>query len=211
MTTAALGLVGLTLVIAAIDWYAVAAGRKPLEYAAKPATMVALFAATLALDVERVAVQRWFLVAIVFSLAGDVFLMLPRDLFQFGLAAFLFGHVAYIVGMFTAGIRWPLFGVGVVIVLVAMATLGRRVVGAVRASHPQLTVPVVAYVTVISVMVASAYGVANAVAVVGATLFYGSDATIAWTRFIRDIPHGRLIIMVTYHLGQLGLVLSLVS
>lgn len=62
---------------------------------------------------------------------------------------------------------------------------------------------------VISAMVASAIGTGDVAAVAGASSFYASDALIAWTRFLRDVPHGRVWIMVTYHLGQAGLVLSL--
>ena len=47
-------------------------------------------------------------------------------------------------------------------------------------------------------------------AVVGAGLFYVSDALIAWNRFVAETRHGRVAIMVTYHLAQMGLVLSLV-
>jgi uncharacterized membrane protein YhhN len=46
--------------------------------------------------------------------------------------------------------------------------------------------------------------------ILGASLFYASDALIAWNRFVRETPHARLTVMVTYHLGQVGLVLSLV-
>jgi hypothetical protein len=46
--------------------------------------------------------------------------------------------------------------------------------------------------------------------ILGASLFYVSDALIAWNRFIGETRHGRLAIIVTYHLGQVGLVLSLV-
>ena len=47
-------------------------------------------------------------------------------------------------------------------------------------------------------------------AIVGAGLFYVSDALIAWNRFVAETRHGRVAIMVTYHLAQVGLVLSLV-
>ena len=43
-----------------------------------------------------------------------------------------------------------------------------------------------------------------------AVLACASDALIAWNRFIRETPYGRLSIMVTYHLAQGALVLSLV-
>ena len=64
----------------------------------------------------------WFVVALVFSLAGDVFLMLPNeDLFVPGLGSFLVGHVAYIVGLLVAGISPLALVVGVVVVAVLIA------------------------------------------------------------------------------------------
>ena len=44
----------------------------------------------------------------------------------------------------------------------------------------------------------------------GATLFYASDALIAWNKFVREHGWGRLAIIVTYHVGQILLVLSLI-
>ena len=41
-----------------------------------------------------------------------------------------------------------------------------------------------------------------------AVLFMASDALIAWNRFVRR-PWAAVVIMVTYHLGQLGLVTAL--
>jgi len=209
--TAALLLV-LTLAVAVGDWVAVGIGNKALEYVCKPLTMVVLIAATLALDPTNATARGCFVVALVLSLAGDVFLMLPDEkLFVFGLGSFLAGHIAYIVGLWVAGVSFGALLVGVLLVAVAVLTLGVRIVRGVHAGqHPELTGPVVAYLVVISVMVASAIGRTNAFAIVGAVLFYASDAMIAWTRFIEDKPWGRLAIIVTYHLGQMGLVLSLV-
>jgi uncharacterized membrane protein YhhN len=36
----------------------------------------------------------------------------------------------------------------------------------------------------------------------GATVFVVSDATLSIDRFVRPIPHARLILMITYHVGQ---------
>jgi uncharacterized membrane protein YhhN len=210
MTGAAFLLLALALVVAAADWLAVVRDNKPLEYLCKPLTMVVLIAATLALDVDDTTVQTWFLVALVLCLLGDVFLMLPQDLFVFGLASFLLGHIAYIVGMHVDGIDQGRFLVGVVLVLAALAVIGTRILRGVRAGdEPELTGPVLAYMSVISVMVASAIGTGHVAAVAGAASFYASDALIAWNRFLRETRHGRLAIMVTYHLAQVGLVLSL--
>ena len=50
----------------------------------------------------------------------------------------------------------------------------------------------------------------DSTAVVGAVLFYASDGVIGVSRIVRDFPHSRLVVMSTYHLGQIGLVLALV-
>jgi uncharacterized membrane protein YhhN len=101
-------------------------------------------------------------------------------------------------------------GVGALITAVVAVPLGVHVVRGVRASAPAVVTPVVAYLVIISVMVATATGVGNAWAIAGAWLFFASDALIGETRFVRPIPAGRLAIVVTYHLGQALLVLSLV-
>ena len=94
------------------------------------------------------------------SLAGDVFLMLPQDLFVFGLGSFLLGHVAYIVGMHVDGVEGPRFLVGIVVVAVLLAVIGTRdPARCARRARPGLAGPVVAYMGVISAMVASAIGV----------------------------------------------------
>ena len=80
--------------------------------------------------------------ALVLSLAGDVFLMLPQDLFVFGLASFLLGHIAYIVGMHVDGVDGPRFLVGIVIVMALLAVIGTRILRGVRAGpDPALAGP----------------------------------------------------------------------
>jgi uncharacterized membrane protein YhhN len=98
------------------------------------------------------------------------------------------------------------------VVAIGLATIGLRVdVGARHGAHAEMRLPVLAYMAVISLMVASAFGTHRPAAIVGAALFYVSDALIAWTRFIEPKPWGDLAVIVTYHLGQLGLALSLIG
>ena len=73
----------------------------------------------------------------------------------------------------------------------------------------ELGVPVALYMVVISVMLATALATGNVPAAIGAALFVSSDAMIAWNRFVRPFRGADVGIMVTYHLGQAGLVLSL--
>ena len=211
MTSQAFLLLSFTLVVAFADWVAVANDRRRIEYVCKPLTMVLLIATALALDVSSSAVLVAFVTALVFSLIGDVFLMLPGERwFVFGLGAFLVGHLAYVVGLWCQGLTLAAFLVGLVVVGVAMLILGLRIVRAVsRSDEPELVVPVAVYIGVISLMVASAIGTRSPFAIVGASLFYTSDALIAWNKFVKAYPWGRVAVMITYHVGQIGLVLSL--
>jgi uncharacterized membrane protein YhhN len=47
--------------------------------------------------------------------------------------------------------------------------------------------------------------------VAGAVLFFASDGMIGWSRFVSDFPGSRVLIMVSYHVGQIGLVLGLLG
>jgi len=212
VTSTAFLLLALTLAVAVADWIAVQAGKRAIEYVAKPLTMVVLIAVALELNVSSDLERGAFIVALVFSLIGDVFLMLPGEQwFVYGLGSFLAGHLAYVVGLWIAGVTLAAFAAGVVIVAVAVVVLGLRIIRAVRDSDaPELALPVSMYIGVISLMVASAIGTESLVAVAGASLFYASDALIAWNRFIHEYAWGRVAIMVTYHLGQILLVLSLI-
>ena len=78
MTAVAGALLALTLLIALADWVAVAADHRPIEYVRKPATMVALGAVVVALDLPGGPLRRWYPAAIVLSLAGAVVLILPE-------------------------------------------------------------------------------------------------------------------------------------
>src|SRR5207237_10020609 len=60
-----------------------------------------------------------------------------------------------------------------------------------------------------SLRAASALASTSSVAIAGAVLFLVSDMLIAWNRFVHPRPWAPLAIIVTYHLGQLGLATAL--
>ena len=99
---------------------------------------------------------------------------------------------------------------GVVIVAVGAVVVGRRVVAGAGAADAALRLPVIAYMGAISTMVALAFGTGRVMAIAGALLFFTSDAVLGWTRFVADFPRSRVVVMTTYHLGQIGLVLALI-
>jgi uncharacterized membrane protein YhhN len=200
-------------VFAVGDWIAKARASRALEYLCKPTTLVALIAAAGLLDPAADAHTRraWFVAALIFSLTGDVLLMLPQDLFVPGLAAFLVGHLCYVVGFWTHGPSGFALAIAVVVVVALVAPLGRRILTSIsRARQPrELRIAVAAYMAVISAMLATALATGNVLAAVGATLFVASDSMIAWDRFVHPFARAPVAIMMTYHLGQAGLVASL--
>ena len=187
---------------AIVDWVAAGRGLRGAEYVAKPAALAAL----IEYAVAGSAASAWLVAALALSLAGDVLLMLPFDLFVPGLAAFLLAHVAYVVAFASPALSTLILLAPVAVVAVPLAA---RVVGAI--DERSLRPPVIAYVAVLSVMVASALAYGAVAAACGAVLFMASDALIAWNRFVRRLAWAPVVIMVTYHLGQLGLVTALRS
>lgn len=202
-----------TAAFAVTDWWATWTERASVRHVAKPATLVALIGVAATLDpTVGTDVRAWMLVGLVLSLAGDIFLMLDERWFVAGLGSFLLGHVAYVVGLQLAPTSTAATLIGLAVVLVAIATIGRRIVTTVGSGDQrEMAGPVLAYLVVISAMVVSAFGTEDLWAVVGATLFYASDATLAWNRFVAPRRFGPLAVMVTYHLGQAGLVAWLVT
>jgi uncharacterized membrane protein YhhN len=204
-------LLAVALVFAVGDWVARLRSDKRLEYVCKPTVLAALIgvAVTLSPAADLGSRRWWFVAALAFSLVGDIALMLPTELFVAGLAAFLVGHLCYLAGFWVRGPGALALGIAAVVVVTVVAPfavrIGRRLRG-----RPQLLGPVVLYMVVISAMAATALATGNVLAGVGAVLFVSSDTMIAWNRFVRPLAGADVGIMVTYHLGQAALVLSLV-
>jgi uncharacterized membrane protein YhhN len=215
-------LIAAALVVAACDWVAVARRAKRAEYVCKPLTMVVLIAAAVSLqEGNPAAVCAFTLAALVLSLAGDVFLMLPRDLFVAGLGSFLLAHIAYVAAFNPSAPPLGATLVGVVLVLAAGVPLFLRMArGMTEKGQRKLLLPVGLYFAAIGAMVVSAIATVcrpdwdaahAALAVVGAVLFMTSDSLIGWRRFVRPVRHGDLAVIVTYHLAQAALVLALLG
>lgn len=210
MNGGAISLLALAALIAAVDWWAVARARRTIEYVAKPAVMLALILLAATAAPNSGSMQTWFIVALVSSLAGDVFLMLEREQFLAGLGSFLVAHLAYVAGLISAGVSLAGLAVGGVVAAAAITTVGRRIGSSVAARHRSLLTPVWAYIAAISAMLVAAVGTGLPAAIIGATLFFVSDALLGWNRFVAPLPHGRIGIIVTYHTGQALLVLAMV-
>ena len=210
MTAAAFVLLSLTAVAAVCDWLAVANSQRLAEYFLKPLVMVLLIAVVLALNPTSDFARVMLLIGLVLSMVGDICLMLPTDLFVPGLAAFLVAHVFYVIGLLSLGVSPLGIVLGLAVMVIVALLVGRRIVQGAASTDKALAGPVTAYMVVISLMVASAFGTGRFFDIVGAVLFGASDSVLGWTRFISDFPRSRLVVMTTYHLGQMGLVLALI-
>jgi uncharacterized membrane protein YhhN len=212
----------LALLFAALEAFAVSKNVQRLEYLAKPAVMVCLFLWLYA-STGLQGSTLWFGIAILFSLLGDVILMLPLErLFFFGLVAFLLAHLAYITGFWTE-LRiinaWSL--ILLAIIAINASRLLRRIIESMRTKgQNQLVVPVAIYGMVISFMLYAAMSTlydpawkAGAALLVslGAFLFSASDALLAWNKFISPVKNGRVFSLALYHLGQIGLVAGVIA
>ncbi|HNT23203.1 MAG TPA: lysoplasmalogenase [Anaerolineales bacterium] len=206
----------IALAVGALNWVAAQKKRRHLVYFAKPVTMLAL----LLWMIENKATDGfmlWFMLAVICSLVGDVFLMLPKNYFLPGLASFLVAHVFYIIGL---NQTFPPIGPWLLVLGVILALgwvwMNRRLMRSLKAAgHTRLHLVVMFYSAMIGLMALSALLtcfrpewplLAALLASAGAILFCLSDAHLAWNRFIRPLRYVHLRVMIPYHLGQMGII-----
>jgi uncharacterized membrane protein YhhN len=162
-----------------------------------------------------------FVVGLALGLAGDIFLMFRGEsFFKAGLASFLVGHIAYVIGFVFSGSVGNTAWV-IVLAMIPMAILAffyrliiTKVVGALKP-------PVIAYSLVINLMLFMAllnivrleWGTtATILSITGSALFVLSDSLLAYDKFARvpGPPHDELWVMITYHLAQISIAAAVV-
>ena len=201
-------------VIAIVDWWAVATGRRRVEHVAKPLTMALLVGVAATAGDPGSDVRVWLVVGAALGLVGDIALMGNSEVaFMIGLGAFSLGHLAYAISALYVGFEpaWALVGVAYIVALLSFRFATRTVPGARRLGGSVLAGAVVFYACVISAMVVTAWGSAVALAGVGAMAFAASDWVLGHERFVGPIPGGRLSVMVPYHIGQALLIVGLAT
>lgn len=149
--------------------------------------------------------KTWLLGALFFSLLGDISLMLD-GLFIPGLVFFLLAHLCY-VALFRCDAPWlahrgALLGIG----LLACAVYTFLWQGGLPAP---LRLPVLAYVAVIALMAAQAWGrfaVQRSrpawLVALGSSFFMLSDSLLATDRFVHPLPWAIVGVLSTYFVAQ---------
>lgn len=196
-------------VVAAADWWSRLRHLDRLEQWAKPATTVLVIGLAVAsgATADRVAVA---VVALGFCLIGDVALLPAIDRFVVGLAAFLVGHLLFIVLFEQYGLDNPIAGGIALALAVVLATAVAPTI--VRGAHEQrtaLAIPVMAYFAAISAMAVCGWATGRPWVIAGTTLFVLSDAILGWREFVTSRPWMPLAVMTTYHGALVALALSL--
>ncbi len=208
MTGSVYVLFGVAGLAAMVDWWSVAKDRLGVEFIAKPMVMIALIGAALEIETGDNVTRGIFIAALGASLVGDVVLMTPDARFEAGLLAFLVAHCLYIVALAPFASVGPAVAGAILVVAIGLGAVP-ELLTAVRKHGRLTTVAVSVYIAVLSAMTVLAAGTGVIVAAVGGSLFLASDALLGWNRFVAPAPGGRVLVHVTYHFGQAGLVLWL--
>ena len=210
----------LTLVMAVLEWTAVAKGWKRVRWLTKPGTMVLLIAWFTQVGGWQ-GPKLWFGLGLVFSLLGDIFLMLPKRFFLAGMGAFFTAHVFTVVGFnqHPLALTWQVM-VPMLAVAGAFSALNGRIRSGLRTKgENKLIIPVMAYATILSVMWLAALSTlyrpdwlrpAAILASIGGGLFFFSDSVLVYNRFVRLIVYGDIAVMVSYHLAQISIAMAVV-
>jgi uncharacterized membrane protein YhhN len=152
--------------------------------------------------------------ALVFGWLGDILLVKIEDVrfFRLGLAGFLLGHICYIPSMlhFAGRLNIPVL----VISLVVAAVLGVFIRKIIRPSR-EMSIPSIAYETVILLMAASALQLFiargtpfGALVFAGSLCFLVSDSMLAFFTFRAEPKYGYFLVMLTYITAQFCIALG---
>ena len=160
------------------------------------------------------------LAGLIFSLAGDIFLEVPKgvaDLFVPGLASFLLAQVSYLILFFASPGRDYMTGKRLFLVL-PIAVYGMTLVSYLYDGLGEMRVPVMIYAAVILLMLAAAINRLEKVnrrsywlVLTGAILFVVSDSSIAISKFGHSFRGASAVIMSTYLVAQYLIVTGYLS
>lgn len=194
--------------------------QQVLASASKPAILgllIVYFVVNLLKSKQRNSFGYLILVGLIFSLGGDVFLIFQGEAsiyFILGLGSFLIAHVVYIAAFtktylvnheikFLQKYGWA---------MLLVVAYGWFFFNAIKDFLGSMIGPVLVYTMVISLMLLIALNRFRKVSTAsflwiaaGAFFFVASDSLLAWNKFVRELDHSHLLIMLTYGLAQYGI------
>lgn len=205
---------GSILAASLLDWLVVAYRCQRLKYITKPLVLALLILWVSLADGWRFPLLLFTLGAL-FSMAGDIWLMLPGRFFLYGVFSFGVAHGCYIAGFIHDGLPVsPLFYLVIVLMVVIAVIVTRKIRHGVNSTPgtSRMKKAVTLYSVVVTAMFLAAFSTvfkpgwkpeAYLLAAAGGLLFYFSDGLLAYDRFVVPVKNGRLLVRIAYHLGQL--------
>ena len=206
----------LFIVLSGLDLFAIWKGMEGVHEIVKPLLLLVLLVYFLKSKSVRTFSTTIMVLALIFSWAGDVFLLFENEassMFLFGLVSFLIAHICYIVVFQRLSektrpspLRFPLAALLVIfcslLVFLLWPGLGN------------MEIPVILYASVITVMGISAVfrqGPGSGLVLVGALFFVASDSILAYNKFFAVVEFGGLYTMSTYLVAQLLIVQGILN
>lgn len=184
--------------------------RVDLRYIFKPLIVVSLMGWFYGQVKIISGAAMYFMAALLFSLAGDVFLLFEEKselFFMAGLGSFLLAHILYISAFLllrkgeALRVRW--------FWIIAVGIYGSTLLYMLMPYLGALKIPVAVYAFVICLMLLSAvhafgnpYAKPGVICVAGALLFLISDTILAINKFYVGFAYAGLAIMLTYAAAQ---------
>ncbi|WP_298518439.1 lysoplasmalogenase [uncultured Kordia sp.] len=189
-----------------------------LHYFTKPAIVISLLVFFLSNSKHLTSSLKLItILALLFSLSGDVLLMFvtsSETFFIAGLVSFLLAHIMYIL-VFLRNRNTKMNNFPFIALLLVYAT---GLFWLIKDGLGDLLIPVLVYMAVILTMATTAFlrkemvlHVGYVYVFVGAIFFMLSDSLLAINKFHYTLPFSNLSIMSTYALAQLFIVLGIIK
>jgi uncharacterized membrane protein YhhN len=201
----------LTLISALIHIRADYLNRQVKTYIFKPLTTGLVILICLLQTPEVSTLYKYLIFSgLIFSLIGDIYLMLPTDRFISGLFSFLIAHIVYMIAFisdqgFQPNLLYliPVIVYGVILLRILLPHTG------------SYTIPVIIYSVILMLLLWQAVGRAGVshnhsamIALVGVILFVLSDSILSFNRFVRSSGKAQLLTLGTYYTAQLFIAFS---
>jgi uncharacterized membrane protein YhhN len=208
------------IILAVSEVLAEITGNYTLVYITKPLLVISLISYFLysTQGIAGFADKNFFVVALLFALLGDVFLMIRgQDLFIPGLGSFLLMQWLYIF-VFGKKMKQTIFTSRSLLTLLPFLIYAALLffLIAKKLTGPVLKCAIGVYALSISIMAWTAFlGIKSApsrnLIFIGALLFLLSDSLIAVGRFLSPVPMQDLLVMGTYAAAQILITTGLIK
>jgi len=182
-----------------------------VHYVFKPLTMVLIICLALLSSPTIVALYKYIIIlALIFSLIGDVLLMLPNIKLSLGLLAFLIAHLIYAAAFIQDVSSYN------VMILIPVLLFSIFIYLFISKNLDKLRIPVILYIIVISLMGwlacnrhANFSDSKSLYVLIGGLLFLFSDSVLAINKFKKQFVLAEILILGSYFSAQFFFALSI--